>query len=126
LHMAVLTQTHIAWLEYQGRKRQFDLNRELNTVEQRILEHTRNATEASAQGKLAEIRAATAALTAQLRLYQSYSAYQGAYGQLVTSLGIDPVAPEIIENLSGYDLESLRAAIAQGGIAVTPMVVAQQ
>ncbi|HUH55451.1 MAG TPA: TolC family protein, partial [Rhodanobacter sp.] len=91
LNMAVLTQVHVAYIDYTSRKQQFELTRQLSDVEQRILEHTRNATEANAQGKLAEIRAATSALMSELKLYQSYAAYQGAYGQMVATLGLDPV-----------------------------------
>ena len=107
LNMAVLTQVHVAWIDYHSRRTQFELTRQLNDVEQRILEHTRNATEASAEGKLAEIRAATSALMSELRLYQSYAAFQGAYGQMIASLGLDPVPARV----AGYDLPTLSKAI---------------
>jgi outer membrane protein TolC len=107
LNMAVLTQVHVAWIDYASRKQQFEWTRRLNDVEQRILEHTRNATQASAQGKLAEIRAATGALMSELKLYQSYAAYQGAYGQMIATLGLDPVPA----TLSSDDLSSLERGI---------------
>lgn len=107
LNMAVLTQVHVAWIDYDSRRQQFELTRQLNDVEQRILDHTRNATQANAQGKLAEIRAATSALMSELRLYQSYAAFQGAYGQMIASLGLDPVPDKV----SGYDLPTLSKAI---------------
>jgi outer membrane protein TolC len=107
LNMAVLTQVHVAWIDYRSRRTQFELTRQLNDVEQRILQHTRNATEASAGGKLAEIRAATSALMSELRLYQSYAAFQGAYGQMIASLGLDPVPAKV----TGYDLPTLSKAI---------------
>ncbi|MDO1530355.1 TolC family protein [Fulvimonas sp. R45] len=107
LNMAVLTQVHVAWIDYNSRRTQFELTRQLNDVEQRILEHTRNATEASAEGKLAEIRAATSALMSELRLYQNYAAFQGAYGQMIASLGLDPVPAKV----TGYDLPTLSKAI---------------
>jgi hypothetical protein len=98
---------HVAWIDYDSRRQQFELTRQLNDVEQRILDHTRNATQANAQGKLAEIRAATSALMSELRLYQSYAAFQGAYGQMIASLGLDPVPDKV----SGYDLPTLSKAI---------------
>lgn len=107
LNMAVLTQVHVAYIDYASRKQQFEWTQQLNDVEQRILEHTRNATAADAQGKLSEIRAATSALMAALRLYQSYAAYQGAYGQMVATLGLDPVPATV----AGHDLPSLEKAI---------------
>ncbi|HTH67838.1 TolC family protein [Rhodanobacter sp. T12-5] len=107
LNMAVLTQVHVAYIDYTSRKQQFELTRQLSDVEQRILEHTRNATQANAQGKLAEIRAATSALMSELKLYQSYAAYQGAYGQMVATLGLDPVPAAV----ASHDLPTLEQAI---------------
>jgi outer membrane protein TolC len=105
--IAVLAQVHVASIDLHSRKQQFELVNELNGVEQRMLEHTRNAAAADVQGKLAEIRAATSALMTKLRLYQSYSAYQDAYGQMQATLGIDPL-PSASAN---EDLASLTAAI---------------
>ena len=105
--IAVLAQVHVASIDLNSRKQQFELVNELNGVEQRMLEHTRNAAAADVQGKLAEIRAATSALMTKLRLYQSYSAYQDAYGQMQATLGIDPL-PSASAN---EDLASLTAAI---------------
>lgn len=107
LNMAVLTQVHVAYIDYTSRRQQFELTRQLSDVEQRILEHTRNATQANAQGKLAEIRAATSALMSELKLYQSYAAYQGAYGQMVATLGLDPVPAAV----ASHDLPTLEQAI---------------
>ena len=50
--MAVLTQVHVASLEYRSRLRQYELTQQFNSVEQRILEQTHNAAAADAQGKL--------------------------------------------------------------------------
>lgn len=109
LNMAVLTQVHVAWIDYDSRRQQFELTRDLNDVEQRILGHTRNAASANAQGKLAEIRAATSALMSELRLYQSYAAYQGAYGQMIATLGLDPVP----DTVASHDLPALEQAIRE-------------
>jgi len=108
LSMAVLTQVHVAWQDYQGSKRQFQLATDLNEVDQRILTHTQNAARASAQGKLAEIRAAASAMMSELRLYQNYGALQNAYGQMAASLGMDPLP----ESVAAHDIKTLAAAIA--------------
>ncbi|PTT76269.1 transporter [Pelomonas sp. HMWF004] len=107
LNMAVLTQVHLAHLDYQTRVRQYQMTQELNSVEQRILQYTRNAASASAQGKLEEIRAMAAAMMAELRLYQSYGAMQGAYGQLIATLGLDPLPSSV----SGHDIKTLGEAV---------------
>lgn len=105
--VAVLAEVHVAWIDFNSRKEQFQLVKELNGVDQRMLEQTRNAAAANTRGKLAEIRAATSALMTQLRLYESYSAYQDAYGEMLTTLGVDP-----LPNVSaGADLASLETTI---------------
>lgn len=105
--VAVLAEVHVAWIDFNARKQQFQLVDELNGVDQRMLELTRNAAAADARGKLAEIRAATSALMTQLRLYESYSAYQDAYGEMLTTLGVDPL-PNVSAN---EDLAALETAM---------------
>ena len=107
LSMAVLTQTHVAYRDFNGRLRQYQLSSELDNVEQRILVHTRNATRNDAQGKLQEVRVAASALMSELRLYQTYGALQGAYGQVLSTMGLDPLPPTI----DSHDLSAIRGAV---------------
>ena len=107
LSMAVLTQTHVAYRHFNGRLRQYQLSSELDNVEQRILVHTRNATRNDAQGKLQEVRVAASALMSELRLYQTYGALQGAYGQVLSTMGLDPLPPTI----DSHDLSAIRGAV---------------
>jgi outer membrane protein TolC len=107
LNMAVLTQVHVAQLDYAGRLRQYELTQQLDTVEQRILQYTRNAASANSQGRLEEIRAAASAMMSELRLYQNYGSLQGAYGQLVSTLGLDPLP----DSVGGHDLKTLGEAV---------------
>jgi outer membrane protein TolC len=106
-NVAVLAQVHVAWIDFNSRKEQFHMVRELSGVDARMLEHTRNATAADAKGKLMEIRASTSSLMSQLRLYQIYSAFQGAYGQMLTTLGVDPLP----DSVADADLATLTEAI---------------
>lgn len=108
LSMAVLSQVHVAHRDYTGRKRQFELAAKLDELDRNILNQTRNATQSSAQGKLAEIRASVNALFSELRLYQSYGALQGAYGSMLSTLGADPLP----STLASHDLPALAKAIA--------------
>lgn len=103
LSMAVLTQVHVARLDYLGRLKQYQLTDDLNKVEQRILQYTRNAASANSQGKLEEVRASAAAMMSELRLYQTYGSLQGAYGQLVATLGLDPLP----DSVPSHDLKTL-------------------
>ena len=68
---------------------------------------SRNATMANAQGKLEEIRAATSAMMSELRLYQSYGELESAYGQMLATLGLDPLPAETGKG----DLKSIEQSI---------------
>ncbi len=118
LNMAVLTQVHLSHLEYLARTRQYDLTQQVNTVEQRILQQTRNAASASAQGKLEEIRAATSALMSELRLYQAYGTLQGAYGQVIATLGLDTLP----DSVAAHDLKTLGDAVRESEKSWTQLV----
>lgn len=107
LAMAVLTQVHVARAELSAKDRQFELLKQINDVDQQILDHTHNATVANAQGKLEEIRAATNAMMSELRLYQSYGELESAYGQLLATLGLDPLP----DNVTDSDLPTIEQAI---------------
>ncbi len=108
LSMAVLSQVHVAYLDFAGRKRQFELAENLNDLDRQILDQTRNAARSNALGKLAEIRAEVNALFSELRFYRSYGALQGAYGTMLTTLGADPL-PQAV---SAHDVETLARSIA--------------
>lgn len=109
LSMAVLTQVHVANAELAAKQRQFALSQQISDVDTQILQHTHNATIASSQGKLEEIRAATNAMMSELRLYQSYGELESAYGQLLATLGLDPVPGKI----AGTDLPAIEQSIAE-------------
>lgn len=107
LSMTVLTQTHVAMRDYSGRLRQYELSVELDSIDQRILQHVRNAARTDAIGKLQVVRSAASSLMSELRLHQSNGALQGAYAQVLSTLGLDPL-PSTIES---HDLPTLRAAV---------------
>lgn len=104
--MAILAQTQIAYREYLGRRRQFELSAEFDGVEQRILGVTRNAARNDAEGRMQEIRASASALMSELRLYQSYGALQGAYGQMISTLGMDSATETLSSDALGRDGQS--------------------
>ena len=107
LNMAVLTQVHVAQLGYASELKQFQLTQQMNAVDQRILAYTHNATASHAQGQLEEIRAAAIAMMSELRLYQGYGALEGAYGQVIATLGLDPLPLTV----RGHDLKTLSEAV---------------
>lgn len=107
LNMAVLTQVHVAYYDFQARQRQFELDQRISNVDQSLLRHTQNAASVDAKGRIEAVRAEANAVVSQLRQYQSYSALQGAYGQMEATLGQDPLP----ETVKGHDLTSLQNAV---------------
>ncbi len=109
LNMAVLSQVYIAYRDYQGNNEQFELARQLDDVDNKILDQTRNETKTEAQGKLPQIHAQLNALYSDLRVQQSYGALQNSYGAILATLGVDPLPDEV----RSHDVASLAAEVAQ-------------
>jgi hypothetical protein len=107
--MAVLTQVHVAYRDYLGRRHQYERSSDMFGVDQRILTHTRNAASTSAESRLQEVRASSSAVMSELRLYQNYGALQSAYGQILATLGVDLLP----QTLPSHDLAVLSAAVKQ-------------
>jgi outer membrane protein TolC len=91
LNIAILTQVHVAWRDYSGRQRQYELSQTLFEIDQKINSHTRAAATNSAQSKLDAIRSGVSELMADYRRFQNYAAMQASYGQLIASMGQDPL-----------------------------------
>jgi hypothetical protein len=108
LNMAVLSQVHVAYRDFAGRQRQYELATRIDRLDNDILTQTRNATRSNAEGKLAEIRAEVNALFSELRRYQSYGALQGAYGMMLTTLGADPLP----DSVASQDVQALADMLA--------------
>lgn len=107
LNMAVLSQVYIAYRDYHGHNRQYELALSLDEVDHKILDQARNETKTDAQGKLVQIRAELSALYSDLRLQQNYGALQNAYGAILATLGVDPLP----ETVAGHDIATLAKAV---------------
>ena len=91
LSMAVLTQVHVAYRDFYNRKRQYELSEQLQDIDARIHEQTMNQAKSGAQNQLNEIRSETSSLMAEYRSYQNYASLQSACGQMLATLGEDPL-----------------------------------
>jgi outer membrane protein TolC len=109
LNMAVLAQVHVAYRDYQGRKRQFELTRSLAEVDHSLFTHAQNAAQNDAQGRLAAINAAVQSLFSDFRSYQDYGALQNAYGLMLATLGADPLPGTV----KAIDIDSLAQSITE-------------
>lgn len=107
--MAVLTQLHIARLQYANAAHQFHRADAIATVDTRIAEHIANQEKAEKQTKLDRVAQQTATILSQLRRYQALSNAQAAAAKLQATLGLEPP----IAAADDISLADLRAAIAK-------------
>ncbi len=107
LSMAILTQVHVAYQDFYSRKRQFELSEQLQDIDSRIYEQTMNQAKSGSQNHLNEIRSATTALMTEYRSYQNYASLQSACGQIIATLGDDPLP----ETVTSYEIGTLSKEI---------------
>lgn len=107
--MAVLTQLHIARLQYANASRQFERADVIADVDTRIAEHIVNQEKAEKQTKLERVSQQTASILSVLRRYQALSNAQAAASRLQATLGLEP----LIEGSDRMPLKDLSAAVAQ-------------
>ncbi|MEM7405850.1 MAG: TolC family protein [Pseudomonadota bacterium] len=93
--MAVLSQVHLSYRDFQNVVQRYERARQLLAVEQRILENVSNTEQALATSPLETIRTQSNAMLAELRRLDSYAALQAATGRLHASLGLDPLPPTV-------------------------------
>lgn len=103
MHMAVLSQVHVAYHQLQTNKKQFERVDLLNDIEQEIRRKTANQKQNKAQSSLEYVRSATSAIMTRLRRTQAFAQYQQAVGRLYMTLGTDPLP----ETLSDHKLETV-------------------
>ncbi|WP_231502066.1 TolC family protein [Herbaspirillum sp. RV1423] len=105
--MAVLTQLHIARLQYANALHQFDRADAIANVENRIADHVTNQTLAEKQTQLDRVSQQTSQILAQLRRYQAMATVQTASSRLQATLGMEPV----IADTAGESVQELAAAV---------------
>jgi outer membrane protein TolC len=88
--MAVLTQVHLARLQYQIAYRQYMRADAIWQADAKIAEHIKNKESAETQSKLEQVANSTTAILSLLRRYQSLSQLQGAGSKLQATLGMEP------------------------------------
>jgi outer membrane protein TolC len=88
--MAVLTQVHLARLQYQNALRQLDRADAIWKVDREIANHMANREQAQTQTKLDLVANRTAVILSELRRYQALAQVQATAGKLQATLGLDP------------------------------------
>jgi outer membrane protein TolC len=110
--MAVLTQVHIARLQYANATQQFERADAVWRIDDSIARHVGNQAQAETQSRLERISNQTTAILSLLRRYNSLAQAHAAASRLQSTLGMEPEIPSTQEaslnTLSGAISSSLR------------------
>jgi len=107
LGMAILTQVHLAHQRFSIARKNFEVTRDLMAVEMRLQKLHKARQQAETGNELESIRSEAGVLAVEMQRDLGYAELQNAYGQIYTSLGIDPLQDGKEEG----DVKTLAAAI---------------
>lgn len=106
--MAVLTQLHIARLQYANAAHQYERADALAQVDDRIAANVANQARVEKQSQLERVSQQTASILSQLRRYQALSDAQAAASRLQATLGLEPA----VAGSDAMPLADLTAAVS--------------
>lgn len=109
IQMAVLTQLHIARLQYANTARQYERSDSIAQVDSRIAQQVSNLVDAQKQSVLDRISQESVSVLSQLRRYQALSDAQAAASRLQATMGMEPV----IDASSDISLAALTDAVGK-------------
>ena len=104
--MAVISQVHIANIEYAEAQDTYDLSTRYLEVANRIQEQVQSSRAAQNVGELTVISEELNALLAELRRDLAYADLQNTFGKMLVSMGLDPLP----NGFGGMNLEELSSA----------------
>lgn len=107
--MAVLTQVHLARLQYQIAYRQYLRADAIWQADAKISAHIKNKEAAETQSKLEQVANNTTAILSLLRRYQSLSQLQGAASKMQATMGLEPA----LGSASDMTLEALTRQVGE-------------
>ncbi len=102
LSMAVLSQVHLANIDYSLALEEYDTAERYYQVSKKITEQIKNAQKIARFGNLELIREQASLLVAELRYDIAYSKLQHAIGKIYTSVGLD-ITRENVKNINFKD-----------------------
>lgn len=106
--MAVLSQLHLARLQYANAIHQYERADSIAQVDVRIARHVANQEAAARQTQLERVSQQTASILSQLRRYQALSNAQAAGSKLQATLGLEPP----LQSPEALSLPDLTKAVA--------------
>ncbi|WP_211113555.1 TolC family protein [Azospirillum endophyticum] len=110
LSMAVLSQVHVAVLQFGELKQEFALTAEQADLDGRIRSQYANVGEAGQVGELGVIQSEVTALLSDLRRDLVLADLHNAYARVMVSAGVDPLP----ETVAADDLPTLTQAVGRG------------
>ena len=124
-HMAVISQLHIARLQYENSSRQYERATKIANVDQRMADHSANLARVEKVSKQESVAQQTASILSNLRRYQALSNAQTAASKLQATLGLEPVIAGS-DNMPLAELTSVVAkSLADWESGVLPKLPAQ-
>ncbi|MBH02622.1 MAG: transporter [Xanthomonadales bacterium] len=106
--LAVLTQVHLAALEYRSAREQLATSTNYLRVSRSISDLVYNQSQAGSTGQLTAIKEQLNALVAELRRDLAYASLQNAFARIYQSIGLDPYPKD-----AGHTPDELAAAISR-------------
>lgn len=91
LSMAILTQVDVAYLRYSQAKKELHVGSQLQNIDRKIYHQIKKEKSADKATQLQVIRARLSMVLSQLRYDLVYAEWQNSGGQLLNSIGYDPV-----------------------------------
>lgn len=92
--MAVLTQVHVADIQYRHALKEYRLTETMARLDQRIADLAGKAKKTGSGSAMEEIKAEATGMLSALRRYLIYSDLQAAKARLKAAVGADPAQPE--------------------------------
>lgn len=121
LTMAVMTQVHVSRTRYFHLRKELATANEYLDVQRRLLDQMRVEASADRISEQTLIREEMNTLVAEVKHDIAFSGLQTAYANVYASMGLDPYAEELANQLSVSELASgLRAAALEKGAAGVP------
>lgn len=95
LGMAVLTQSRVSWLRYRQALESWKTAQEIERVERSLAAQMRSEVAAERRGELAALQSAFDALVAELSADLAFAETQNAAGNILVSMGFDPLPADL-------------------------------
>lgn len=97
VNLAVLTQVHVAFRDFNSRIRQYDFAKRLWVLDQLIAKNTTQSQANDTESILARLRTRVSEIQAELRFFEAYAVAQNGLGRMYSSLGLDPLPDKITD-----------------------------